>query len=362
MAAVEGVQGSEGRFEVTVRQKPRYIDLGKCTACGDCAAVCPVERPNEYDLGLNTRRATYKVYAQAIPGGYCIEKLDRAPCGLACPAGLNVQGYVAMVKQGNYTEAIKIILEKLPLPGVLGRICPHQCEKSCRRREKDEALSIRELKRIAADQVDLSQIALPKITPQDKHVAIIGSGPSGLTAAYFLALKGYATRIYEALPEAGGMLRYGIPAYRLPRRVLDQEIDFIKRFGVEIQTNTPLGKNLTIDDLLSHGYGAVYLATGAHRGLRMRIPGEDQQAGVIDAVTFLRQYNLGEMTRLKGKVVVIGGAIRPSTPPGWPCASAPRKSTSSTAVLGWNFWPKKMKCGRPWRRASALIFRWRPSG
>ena len=242
MAAVEEVQGSKGRFEVTVRQKPRYIDLGKCTACGDCAAVCPVERPNEYDLSLNTRRATYKVYAQAIPGGYCIEKVERRPCGLACPAGLNVQGYVAMVKQGKYTEAIKIILEKLPLPGVLGRICPHQCEKSCRRREKDEALSIRELKRIAADQVDLSQIPLPKITPQDKHIAIIGSGPSGLTAAYFLALKGYATRIYEALPEAGGMLRYGIPAYRLPRRVLDQEIDFIKRLGVEIQTNTPLGQ------------------------------------------------------------------------------------------------------------------------
>ena len=281
--------------------------MNKCTACGDCPTVCPVTRANEYDWGLSSRKATYKPYAQAIPGGYCIEKKDRAPCGLACPANLNVQGYVAMVKEGKYREAIEIILEKLPLPGVLGRVCVHQCEKSCRRLEKEEAVSIRELKRVAAEQVDLSGLPIPAIEPNGKHVAVIGSGPSGLTAAYFLALKGYQVRIYEAMPEAGGMLRYCIPTYRLPRSILDAEIAFIQRHGVEILTNTPLGKDLTLDDLLGHGTAAVYLATGAHQGLRMGIPGEDELQGVVDVVSFLRDVHLGKRTQVSGKVVVVGG-------------------------------------------------------
>ena len=156
-------------------------------------------RPNEYDMGLGSRKAVYRPYAQAIPGAFGIEKFDKAPCRLACPANLNVQGYVQMVKEGKYREAIEIIMQDLPLPGVLGRVCPHPCEKSCRRLEVDEAIAIRELKRIAADNVKFNDIPVPEITPRDEKVAIIGSGPAGLTAAYFLALEGYQVSVYDAM-------------------------------------------------------------------------------------------------------------------------------------------------------------------
>jgi len=266
-----------------------------------------VVRPSEFDQNMGTRKATYKPYAQAIPGGYAIEKLDTAPCRVACPAHLNVQGYVAMVGMGKYEEAVKIILEDLPLPGVLGRVCPHKCEKSCRRLEVDEAISIRELKRVAADHVNLQEIPLPEITPRQERVAIVGSGPAGLTAAYYLALDGYQVTIYEAMPEPGGMLRYGIPEHRLPRSVLDDEIAFIKRLGIEIQTNVQIGKDLTLEELQAHGAKAIFLAAGAWKGLKLRLAGEDAYDGVADVTSFLRRVHLGEQKKLTGKVVVIGG-------------------------------------------------------
>ncbi|MFP4284864.1 MAG: 4Fe-4S binding protein, partial [Desulfovermiculus sp.] len=160
-AEVMGVQGQPGRFSVRVHQHPRYVDTAKCTSCGECAKVCPVDLPNSYDLGLSGRKAAYKLYAQAIPGAYAIEKGDKAPCRLACPAGLNVQGYVQMVKQGKYKEALQIIMQELPLPGILGRICPAGCEDACRRAELDEPLAIRSLKRLAADQCDPRDIEIP---------------------------------------------------------------------------------------------------------------------------------------------------------------------------------------------------------
>jgi heterodisulfide reductase subunit A-like polyferredoxin len=148
---VAQVDGTQGNFSVTLNKTPRYIDENKCTACGDCAQVCPVNLPNEYEQCLNERKATFKKYAQAIPGAFSIQKTDKAPCRLACPAGLNVQGYVQMVGQGKYKEALQIIMEDLPLPGVLGRICPHGCEDACRRCEVDDPVAIRDLKRLAAD-------------------------------------------------------------------------------------------------------------------------------------------------------------------------------------------------------------------
>jgi heterodisulfide reductase subunit A-like polyferredoxin len=263
--------------------------------------------PSEYDLALADRKAAYKQYAQAIPGSFAIEKLDTAPCRIACPANLNVQGYVAMVKMGKYREAVEIIMEDLPLPGILGRICPHKCEKSCRRLELDEAISIRELKRVAADHVNLADIPVPEITPKDEKVAIIGSGPAGLTAAYFLALDGYQVSVYESMPETGGMMRYGIPEHRLPREVLDAEIENLKRYGIQIHTNTAIGKDLSIEELREHGASAIFLAIGAWKGLKLRIPGEDTTQGVSDVTTFLREVHLGSLKKLDGKVVVIGG-------------------------------------------------------
>jgi NADPH-dependent glutamate synthase beta subunit-like oxidoreductase len=270
-----------------VRKTPRYIDASKCTACGDCTKVCPVQLPSEYDQGMATRRATYKKYAQAIPGAFAIQKADKAPCRLACPAGLNVQGYVQMVKEGKYKEALQIIMEDLPLPGVLGRICPHGCEEACRRCEKDDPVAIRDLKRLAADQCDPRQIKIECLPFRPEKVAIIGSGPAGLSAAYHLARKGVRSTVYEALPQAGGMLRVGIPEHRLPRSVLDREIELITALGVEIKTGTPLGPDLTVDDLFAGGYKAVYLALGAHKGIELGIPGEKAK-GVRQGVEFLR--------------------------------------------------------------------------
>jgi len=215
---------------------PRYIDESRCTSCGDCAEVCPVLLPSEYDQGLTTRKATFKKYAQAIPGAFAIQKADKAPCRLACPAGLNVQGYVQMVKEGKYKEALQIIMEELPLPGVLGRICPHGCEDACRRVEVDAPVAIRDLKRLAADQFDPREIEIPCAPRREERVAIVGSGPAGLSAAYHLARRGIQSVIFEALPEPGGMLRVGIPEHRLPRKVLDQEIELIRNLGVETPT------------------------------------------------------------------------------------------------------------------------------
>jgi len=303
---LESLEGQPGNFTARVKKQARFVDLAKCTSCGECAKVCPVEIANEYDEGLSLRRAVYKQYAQAIPGAFAIQKTDRAPCRTACPAGLNVQGYVQMVKQGKYRQALEIIMEDLPLPGVLGRICPHGCEDACRRCEVDQPVAIRNLKRLAADRFDCRRIHIECPPPAKQKVAIIGSGPAGLSAAFHLARKGIRSTIFEALPEAGGMLRVGIPAHRLPREILDREIEVITALGVEIKTRMTLGRDLSVDDLLNDGYRAVYLALGAHRGIELSIPGEKAH-GVRQGVDFLREVNLTGKTELGRKVAIIGG-------------------------------------------------------
>jgi heterodisulfide reductase subunit A-like polyferredoxin len=211
-----------------------------------------------------------------------------------------------MVKMGKYKEALEIIMQDLPLPGVLGRICPHGCEDACRRCDVDEPVAIRDLKRLAADQYDCRKIEIACAPPRKEKVAIIGSGPAGLSCAYHLARKGILSTIYEALPEAGGMLRVGIPAHRLPREIIDQEIEVITNLGVEIRTGTPLGPELTVEDLLNDGYKAVYLALGAHKGIELGIPGE-KAGGVRQGVDFLRESNLTGKTEVGQKVAIIGG-------------------------------------------------------
>ena len=239
--------------------------------------------------------------------GVCSALFD-APCQNACPADQNAWGYVTLISEGRFKEAIAVIKEANPLPATLGRVCVHPCENKCRRAQIDEPVSICALKRFAAD-VDMSTFPQYKPQPQepkDKKVAVIGAGPAGLAGAYFLTLKGYKVTVFEALPVAGGMLAVGIPDYRLPKEILKNEIKLITDLGVEIRYNTALGKDITTDKLFAEGYSAILVATGAHKGQRLGIDGEETK-GVLDGVTFLRDVNLGKITKAEGKIVVIGG-------------------------------------------------------
>jgi len=304
---VTDVSGFIGNFTVSVQRRPRYVKKDLCTGCGECEKVCPVAISSLWDAGLGTRKAIGRTFPQAIPITFNIEKKDRAPCVAACPAGTNVQGYVQLIGQGKYPEAIRLIMERLPLPGVLGRVCPHPCETKCRRAEIDAPVAIRELKRFAADQVDLEGLPRPEIKELPEKVAIVGSGPAGLTAAYYLRLKGYQITIFEAIEQLGGMLRVGIPDYRLPPEILAKEINIILRLGIETRTGVRFGDDFNLKDLEQEGFSAVYLAMGAHASIQLGIPGEMENDGIIDALQFLRNINLGARTSPGNNVVVIGG-------------------------------------------------------
>jgi heterodisulfide reductase subunit A2 len=303
---VTEVSGFIGNYTVKIFKKPRYVKESICTGCGECAQICPVSLPSEWDEGLSSRKAVYRSFPQAVPITFCIDKRDRAPCVTACPAGINVQGYVQLIGQGKYREALELIMEKLPLPGVLGRVCPHPCESRCRRAEIEEAVAIKDLKRFVADSVDPARITPPTIRDNAQSVAVIGSGPAGLTAAWFLTLAGCRVTIFEALDKPGGMLRVGIPDYRLPAEVLDREIGNILKLGIHVETGAILGKNVHLNDLAARGFEAVILCIGAHASIPLRVPGEDAD-GVLDAVTFLREMNLGHDVSVGRKVVVVGG-------------------------------------------------------
>jgi heterodisulfide reductase subunit A-like polyferredoxin len=308
LSEVKGISGEPGNFTVTVAQEPRYIDPAKCTGCGACTDACPVGVPNEFNIALDEAKAIYRLYPQAIPSTFAIKKYDRAPCVRACPANLSAQGYVQLIKAGKFPESLSLILDRLPLPGTIGRICPHPCETDCRRQEMDEPIAICNLKRFVADQVDWEALPVPEIERREEAVAIVGSGPGGLSCAYHLALKGYKAVIFEAAPEAGGWLRYGIPDYRLPREVLDREINHIKKLGVEIRTSTPIGEGRSINDLLTRdGFRAVYLGVGCQDSLRIPVPGAEAD-GVLWGVEFLKDAAAGQAPDLTGKkVLVIGG-------------------------------------------------------
>jgi len=304
---VDEVSGFIGNYTVKVTRKPRYISEALCTGCGECEKVCPVSIPNSWDVGLGTRKAIGRSFPQAIPITYNIEKKDRAPCVMTCPAGVNIQGYVQLIGQGKYEAAVRLILERLPLPGTLGRVCPHPCESQCRRQEVDSPVAIRDLKRFAADQVDMSALPTPEVDERDERVAVVGSGPAGLTVAHYLSLKGYRVTIFEALDKLGGMLRVGIPDYRLPQDVLDAEIGYILRTGITAETGKRLGRDFTLEGLTRQGFGAIFLAIGAHDGMPAGLPGELDADGVVNAVDFLRDINLGERERPGDRVVIIGG-------------------------------------------------------
>ena len=230
-----------------------------------------------------------------------------APCSLNCPAGTDCQGYIKAIAEGDDRKAVEIIKEKLPLPASIGRVCPHPCESNCRRALVEEPMSIAFLKYFAADR-DLESdapFAAEKECETGKSVSIIGGGPAGLSAAYFLALKGHKVTIYDAMPQMGGMLRYGIPEYRLPKAVLQKEIDLIENLGVTMVNNTRIGTDITFDEIREKS-DATLIAIGAWSSMSTRTPGEELE-GVVGGIDFLRQAALGNPVEIGKNVAVVGG-------------------------------------------------------
>jgi len=300
------LKGSAGNFTATLTHRARHIDPAKCTSCGDCAKVCPVVLTDRFNEGLSERRAAYKLYPQATPNAYAIEKRGIAPCRDACPAGQRAQGYIALIREGRYQDALRVIKEDNPFPGICGRICNHRCETACNRGQVDEALNIHALKRFVSDWSHGLPRVAPSPIPQNysERIAIIGSGPCGLTAAQDLCKQGYPVTVFEALPVAGGMLRVGIPEFRLPSSTIEREVQDILDLGVELKVNTRVNK---LDDLFQDGYRAVLVAVGAHEGVKLPVPGADLQ-GVMMNTQFLRDVRLGKAPDISGKrVVVLGG-------------------------------------------------------
>ncbi|MHB8674081.1 MAG: FAD-dependent oxidoreductase [Candidatus Limnocylindrales bacterium] len=230
---------------------------------------------------------------------------DRAPCQIACPAGTDAGRYVGMIAAGRYDDAYAVSAEVNPFPSVCGWICTAPCEAACRRGTLDEAIAIRTLKRFAVEHGHLPTAAPPSAR-RSAPVAIVGGGPAGMSAAYYLARLGYPVTVFEAMPVPGGMMAIGIPEYRLPREVLQAEIKRILDLGVELRLDQAMGRDLSLASLESDGYRAVFLATGASKSRRLDVPGDDL-AGVIPATRFLRDVNLGAGPRLAGPVVVVGG-------------------------------------------------------
>jgi len=265
------------------------LEVSGCKFCTACVEVCPTGALTDRGVSPGTRED------------------DLVPCRAGCPVHIDIPGYVRMIAQGRQDEAHAIIREKVPFPGVLGRVCIHPCEEACRRGQVNQSISICALKRYAADGAKGRWKQAGRREPDTgKRVAVVGAGPAGLTAAFYLRKKGHAVTVFEARSQAGGMLRYGIPEYRLPRPVLNDELQSIWDAGVEFKPNQALGEDFTLESLKQNGFEAVFLGVGAQ--LSRRIPLEGcNLPDVLWGVDFLRQVAQGEKVRLKDKVVVIGG-------------------------------------------------------
>jgi len=307
---ISSIKHTSQGFAVRLKHWQTFVDADRCILCGRCAEECPVSGPN------GTKPIQYKG-RWSLPGRPVIDKRRQPLCQANCPLGVNVQGYVALTRAGNYTKALDLIRRDNVLPGICGRICTHPCELACRRAELDEPLAIRDIKRFLADHeaalkasdsglAGESQNPLkPAPVPSRKeHVAVIGSGPAGLAAAADLARFGYAVTVFEKEQLAGGLLRYGIGPHRLPRDILDQEIDHLKTLGVAFNLAHPVDLAGELDELKKK-YAAVILTTGIWKDRKIGVPGEDL-AGVETCIDFLCTLYRGEIRELKERVAVIG--------------------------------------------------------
>ena len=324
------------------------IQVGECIGCSICVQECPVEvmdlvvldgptplaprqgpitRPSEPSSGWIawsdlTREALKPTHVSPFEGGWRTRSRPQpwqvwstmidddvaqpaAPCQAACPAGTDAGRYVGLIAQGRFSDAYAVAAEVNPFPSVCGWICTAPCEAACRRGTLDEPIAIRTLKRFAAEHGTLPAVDPPS-TRRTERVAIVGGGPAGMSAAYYLIRLGYGVTVFEAMPIPGGMMAIGIPEYRLPRETLRAEIDRIVGLGVDLRLDAVMGRDFTLSDLEHQGYQAIFLSTGAPKSRRLGVPG-DQSRGVIPATVFLKDVNLGAKPRLAGPVVVVGG-------------------------------------------------------
>ena len=297
-----------GVNQFNVRRILRHIELDlpedvaqtglpwACTTCGRCETVCP----NGIAILDIMRPLRAMTPEDLVPE-------DVPPCAAACPAGIDVPAYLRWIAQGKPEEAYKVILERVPFPGVLGRVCMRPCETQCRRGEVNEPIAICALKRYAADKGgDLFSVAAQVKGNTGRKVAVIGSGPAGLTAAFYLRKKGHEVTVFESRPKPGGMMRYGIPFYRLPEDALNMEIQQVLSVGIKLETSKKMGRDFSLDQLKSEGYEAVFIATGLQESRKIDIEGSGLE-GVLWGVDFLGEVSEGKDVKLKDKVLVVGG-------------------------------------------------------
>ncbi|NLZ49757.1 MAG: FAD-dependent oxidoreductase [Clostridiales bacterium] len=316
---------SAGMFKNSDMVRSNYVssvNKDKCVACGECVAVCPVnalklgpklceinppeekeyETPRDTEWGPDKWNPDYRINRENVT------ERGTSPCKTECPAHIAVQGYIKLASQGRYREALELIKKENPFPAVCGRICPRKCESACTRGEIDDPIAIDEIKKFIAEQdLNAEHRFIPKIKNNyNKKIAVVGSGPAGLSCAYYLAVEGYKVTVFEKERVLGGMLTLGIPSFRLEKNVVEAEINILKELGVEFKTGIEVGKDLRLQDLREEGYEAFYIAIGAQAGRKLGIEGEEAE-GVISGIDFLRKVNLGEKLELNEDVVVIGG-------------------------------------------------------
>ena len=282
------IRKNEKGYVAHITKHPRYVDEDTCTGCMECEDKCPVFIPDQFAYEMVSRKTVYIPFPTASPK---IAVIDRggvsSPCIATCPGGVKAHGYVSLVKDGRYEEAFNLHLEDAPLPGSLGRACYAPCESECTREQLGGAVDIRKIKRFFTDyyyEKDQEPQCGPTEKTKGKKIAVVGSGPSGLTAAYFLAQKGYDVKIFEAEDELGGMLKFAIPTFRLPNSVVDRDIKNVLALGVDYEVNHRIE---SVDELLADGFDSVFLSVGTHKAKTMHVPGDDLK-GVYCCLDFLK--------------------------------------------------------------------------